>query len=199
MAVAAGFYRYTTIKNTPWKWFLYYLLFIFCVEVSALTEVFNEHVNRKLFFGFIIIPIEFVFFYWLYAWQSFHNKKLFWIFSLVYLLSFLPHRYLENHGSMVYSFNYVVGAFLLALLLVLEYLKQIRSDSILEFKENKMFYINLGVSLLYLGTLPFFSFYAIILKNDIIYMNYYLFFYIANHLMYLLFSMSFLWGKPNTY
>ena len=197
--VAIGFYFYNQIKDTHWKWFLYYLVFIFIVELLSHFDVIIQLNNRKYVYGFIIIPIEFLFFYWLYACKSFNNKKLFWIFSLLYLGSFIPHLYLESHGSMVYSFNYVVGAFLLALLVVMEYVKQIRSDSILQFKENKMFYVNLGVSLLYIGTLPFFSFYAIIAKNDSIYINYHLLFLVANYLMYLLFSMSFIWGKPNTY
>jgi hypothetical protein len=197
--VAIGFYYYNQIKNTYWKWFLYYLIFIFIAELVSNYEVLIEPGDKKYLYGFIIIPIEFLFFYWLYAYKSFNNKKLFWIFLLVYVVSFVPHLYLESHKSMVYSFNYVVGAFLLGILVVMEYLKQIRSDSILQFKENKMFYINLGVSLLYIGTLPFFSFYAIIAKNDTIYTNYHLLFLIVNHLMYLLFSMSFIWGKPNTY
>ena len=81
----------------------------------------------------------------------------------------------------------------------LEYKKQILSDDIIRFKENMMFYVNLGVSLLYVGTLPLFSFYSILLKDTEIFYGYYALFLIVNHLMYILFSFAFLWGKPNTY
>lgn len=197
--VAIGFYFYKKIKNTYWKWFLYYLTFIFIVELMSANSIIINDYNRKLYFGFLVIPIEFVFFYWLYAYKSLNNRKLFWFFCLVYFVSLIPHYYLEDKKTMVYSFNYVVGAFLLGILVFLEYLKQIRSDSIINFKQNRMFYINLGVSLLYIGTLPLFSFYSIIFKNMEIFINYNIYFLLINHLMYLLFSMSFIWGKPNTY
>lgn len=197
--VVVGFYFYKRIKNTHWIWFLYYLTFIFIVELMSANSIIINDYNRKLYFGFLVIPIEFLFFYWLYAYKSLNNQKLFWIFCVIYFVSFIPHYYLEDKKTMVYSFNYVIGAFLLGILVFLEYLKQIRSDSIINFKRNRMFYINLGVSLLYIGTLPLFSFYSIIFKNIEIFINYNIFFLLINHLMYVLFSMSFIWGKPNTY
>jgi hypothetical protein len=197
--VVIGVYNYKKIKDTYWIWFLCYLAFIFCAELLSDLEILFNASNRKYIYGFLIIPIEFLFFYWLYACKSLKNKKLFWTFAMVYLVSFIPHLYLKSENTMVYSFNYVVGAFLLGILVFLEYLKQIRSDEILKFKENMMFYVNLGVSLLYVGTLPLFSFYVIIIKDKEIFTNYNILFLLINQLMYLLFSMAFLWGKPNTY
>lgn len=197
--VVVGLYFYKKIKNTYWKWFLYYLAFIFCIEFLSYNEIIWDASRIKYIYGFAIIPIEFLFMYWLYTCKSLKNNKLFWLFTVVYLTSFIPHLYLESEKTMVYSFNYVVGSFLIGILVFLEYLKQIRSDEIIRFKENMMFYVNLGVSLLYVGTLPLFSFYAIIYKNNEIFTNYYVYFLLINQLMYLLFSMAFLWGKPNTY
>ena len=199
LPVLVGFYLYKKIKNTHWVWFLYYLVFIFIVEFMSAYSIIITDKTRKYYYGFLIIPVEFLFFYWLYAYKSLNYRKLFWVFCVVYLISFIPHYYLERQQTVVYSFNYVIGAFLLGILVFLEYLKQIRSDSIINFKHNRMFYINLGVSLLYVGTLPLFSFYSIIAQNDEIFINYHIFFLLINHLMYLLFSMSFIWGKPNTY
>ena len=199
LPVVIGFYYYKEIKNTYWKWFLYYLVFIFTVELMSGLSIILTDEMRRYYYGFLIIPIEFVFFYWLYAYKSLQYKKLFWLLCFVYLISFIPHYYLEREKTVVYSFNYVVGAFLLGILVFLEYLKQIRSDSIINFKHNRMFYINLGVSLLYVGTLPLFSFFAILAKDREIFVNYNIYFLLINHLMYLLFTMSFIWGKPNTY
>jgi hypothetical protein len=197
--VAIGLYHYKKIKNTHWKWFLYYLALIFCIELLSYFEIIINISNRKYIYGLVVIPIEFLFFYWLYAYNSLSKKYLFWTFTLVYLVSFITHIYLESKNTLVFSFNYVVGAFLLGILVLLEYLKQIRSDEIIRFKENMMFYVNLGVSLLYVGTLPLFSFFAIIYKDNEIFTNYNIFFLLINQLMYLLFAMAFLWGKPNTY
>lgn len=199
LPVLAGFYFYKKIKNTYWVWFLYYLVFIFIVELMSGLSIILTDETRKYYYGFLIIPIEFLFFYWLYAYKSLNYKKLFWLFCVIYLISFIPHYYLERQRTVVYSFNYVIGAFLLGILVFLEYLKQIHSDSIINFKRNRMFYINLGVSLLYVGTLPLFSFFSILAKDKEIFVNYNIFFLLINHLMYVLFTMSFTWGKPNTY
>ena len=154
---------------------------------------------KQNFYALLVIPVEFLFFYWLFAYKSLKNKKLFWMCTLIYLLSFIPHYTFFIDDNMINSFNYIVGAFLLTILIVLEFNKQIKNDDILLFRSNMMFYINAGVCLLYVGTLPFFSFYGLILEDRFIWDNYYLFFMSANFLMYVLFSFSLLWGKPNTY
>lgn len=197
--VIIGLFTFKKFKNTYWKWFFAYLIFIL---ISGLG---NKWIKELLslkdndFYIFFIIPIEFIFFYWLYAYQSLKNKKLFWICVSVYLISFVANIFIAAKNLIFYSFTYVVGSFLLAILVFLEYMKQIHSNDIIRFKENMMFYVNLGVSLLYVGTLPLFSFYSILLKDTEIFYGYYALFLIVNHLMYILFSFAFLWGKPNTY
>lgn len=198
--VIFGFLYFRKFKDTHWKWFIYYLAFIFiagAIHHWIIVEYFYEYGNY--FFSYFVIPIEFLFFYWLYACKSLKRTKLFWIFSLLYLLSFALQSFITKEISAIYSFNYVVGAFFLGIVVFLEYMKQIKSDDIIKFKDNMMFYINLGVSLFYIGTLPFFSFFNLLTENMGIYWNYYLLFLVANHIMYLLFTFAIIWGKPNTY
>lgn len=200
ISFVAGIYYFKKFKDSYWKWFIYYLGLISLLgffQLHVIIEYFKEYNN---YFGsYLIIPIEFMFFFWLYAYKSLKKKNLFWVFSFLYLLSFAMHSFIKKEISSFYSFNYVIGAFLLGILVFLEYMKQIKSDDIIKFKENMMFYINLGVSILYIGTLPFFSFYGIIIKDLDLRMNYYLFFLIVNNFMYILFTLAFIWSKPNTY
>ncbi|WNM18945.1 hypothetical protein [Flavobacterium capsici] len=200
ISFVAGIYYFKKFKDSYWKWFIYYLGLISLLgffQLHVIIEYFEEYNN---YFGsYLIIPIEFMFFFWLYAYKSLKKKNLFWVFSFLYLLSFAMHSFIKKEISSFYSFNYVIGAFLLGILVFLEYMKQIKSDDIIKFKENMMFYINLGVSILYIGTLPFFSFYGIIIKDLDLRMNYYLFFLIVNNFMYILFTLAFIWSKPNTY
>ncbi len=84
------------------------------------------------------------------------------------------------------------------ILVFLEFKKQIQNDDILAFPENKMFYINIGIMLFYVGTLPFFSLYHLLLKEPEIWNIYYLYFLISNCIMYLLFTASFIWGKQKS-
>lgn len=200
ISVLFGIYYFKKFKNTFWKWFIYYLAFIVLVGAMHQLIIVKYYYDfGNYFLSYFVIPIEFLFFFWLYACKSLNRKKLFWAFSALYLLSFLLQSYITKEIKSVYSFNYVVGAFFLGILVFLEYMKQINSDDIIKFKENKMFYINLGVSLFYIGTLPLFSFYGLLAKNLDIYWNYYLLFLVANHIMYLLFTFAIIWGKPNTY
>ncbi|MGC4039685.1 MAG: hypothetical protein QM710_02515 [Flavobacterium sp.] len=123
---------------------------------------------------------------------------MFWICTIIYLVSLLPYFFFGG-DSVVNSFNYIVGTFLLSAIVVLEFNKQIKSDDILKFRENMMFYINTGVCLFYIGNLPFFSFNSLFWEHKTFFYSYYLFFLVTGALMYLLFSIALLWGKPNTY
>jgi len=195
----AAILMYKKLKYSYWKWFSYYLIFIFLAELtSEYILTYFENI-RKYYFDFFIIPLEFIFFYWLYSYKSLGNKKLFWSCTSLYLLSFLPQALIFDKLVVISSFNYVVGTFLLSLMIILEFNKQIKTDDILKYKENMMFYINIGVCLLYIATLPFFSFYDLISKTPDIWFKYYVFFMIANIIMYILFTFALLWGKPNTY
>lgn len=184
------------IRKTYWKWFVVYLIIIAFNDffVVRIIEIFN--ITKQQYYAYIIIPLQFIFFYWLYALKSLRNKGLFVAFVILFLLSFVPVEMYFSKLKVVYSFNYVIGSLLLMILVFLEYKKQIQDDNILEFKTNKMFYINLGVMFFYIGTLPFFGLYNLLVKQLDIWNVYYIYFLVSNCLMYLLFAASFIWGKP---
>lgn len=187
------------LKESYWKWFVLYICVIFIVEAISRWGLKNHTSYRAYLYDFFGVPMQFIFFYWLYAMKSLNLKILFWICITIYGVSFLPYFTLFAKGNLVYSFSYTVGNILLMLLVFFELFKQIKSEKILQFRENMMFYINIGIMVFYIGTLPFFSFYELILKDPNLWNNYYTFFMIANHTMYLLFSAALIWGKPNTY
>lgn len=193
-----GILKFKKYKNTYWKWFVYYLTFIAVSELLC-EFVFRSHSKFLMYYyDFFVIPIEFLFLYWLYSYKSLGKKKLFWICAGIYILSIFPF-FLFDGGEGVNSFNMIVATFMLSFMIILEYNKQMKTDDILKFKENMMFYINTGVGLFYVGTLPYLSFHSLMWKDPIIGNNYYNFFMITNILMYALFSIALLWGKPNTY
>ncbi|KIX22156.1 hypothetical protein SY27_05720 [Flavobacterium sp. 316] len=191
--------KYNKIKNTYWKWFAYYLITIFLLELNGKYGFANFLQYKKFYYDFFVIPFQFIFLYWLYAYQSLKNKKIFYIFSIIYLLSTIPHFYYLEKMRNLNSLSYTIGVFLLMILIYFEFIKQIKSDNIINFKENRMFYINLGVIIFYVGTLPFFAFGIYSSKSTIyIWKNYITVFYILLNLMYLLFIASLLWGKPKS-
>ncbi|WP_395052557.1 hypothetical protein [Flavobacterium sp.] len=197
-AIISIFYFKKTNK-TYWRWFVIYLIFI------ALAELFSKFgLNyipklRRYYYNFFIIPVEFIFFYWLYAKKSLKSDKLFYSSLAIYFMFFILHFYSLDSIRMISSMTYTVGVFLLAIMVYLEFIKQIKSDEILNFTTNKMFYINIGVMFFYIGTLPFFALDKDMFFSDKeLWSNYKTFFLFSVNIMYLLFSASFIWGKSKT-
>ena len=185
------------VENTYWRWFVIYLC------VIALQELYGNYFpslfpfRKQDYYAYFGIPVQYLFLYWLYAYKSLKRKQLFFYCTILYLSSFIPLRILNQKIATLYSINLDIGSIILMLLVILEFLKQIKNDNILRFKENKMFYINAGVILGYIGTFPFFAFYQELLKDPYIpiWNIYYLYFLLSNIVMYLLFALSFICGK----
>jgi hypothetical protein len=200
LAALVGFYHLFKYHQSPWKWFVYYLLLMFVFESVSYFFLDPFAGFRKYYYGFLVIPIQFLFFYWLYAYVSLNKSKYFWIFSGIYLLSVIPNILYPENTRVINSLSYSIGVLLLLVLVVMEFFKQIQSDHILNFSKNIMFYINIGVVLFYVGTLPFFALDAISFEYySLIWARYYTLFLVLVNLMYLIFSFSLIWGKPNIY
>ena len=192
-----GLLNYKKLKNSYWKWFVFYVVAIALLEGFSRYVMVNYPDYRIFYYDLFVIPFEFLFLYWLYGYNSLDNKKRFWICSCLYLLSFIPHFLSFEVSSPIYSFNYIVGTLLLFYMVLSEFNKQIKTDEILYFKTNMMFYVNAGVIVFYMGTLPFFTFYGLLLKDIALFRDYYIFSMVCNMLMYSLFIAAFIWGKPN--
>lgn len=196
-AALVGLFYYKKLKHTYWKWFVVYLIFISFSELISRFGLEDLSKIRKYFFGFFVIPIEFIFFYWLYAKKSLKLKRLFLISSFIYLFFYSLNFLNLDQVRIISSMSYTVGVFLLAIMVYLEFIKQIKSDEILNFYSNKMFYINIGILLFYIGTLPFFAFdKQLYLNNNELWSNYKTYFLFSVNIMYLLFTASFICGKP---
>ena len=195
IAVIAGVIKLRSLRNSYWKWFVFYLVYIFVYEIISSHLSTNLEVSIRKYFALVQIPIEFIFFYWLFAYQSLKNKKLFWTLSIIYVFSLIIEYNLTSKLFTFKSLNNTIGTLLLLILVFLELIKQIKSDSIVNFKQDKMFYINTGVILFYIGNMPFFGWYLSILNFPDIWNKYYIYFLVSNSIMYLLFAASFIWGK----
>ncbi|MEM6720529.1 MAG: hypothetical protein AAF611_14475 [Bacteroidota bacterium] len=199
-----GFLYYPKLTDSYWKWFSVYLIFIFFQELFWIV-IFPLNFSNELlitwsthYYNYVGLPIQYLFFYWLYAYKSLRNKTLFYAFFILYLpIVTILHQYLSAHVQR-FTVNILVGSTLLTILAILEFARQIRHEDILKFRENKMFYINTGAFLFYVGTFPLSVIIVLkssdeIIKEGFTFFMYY--FYISNYIMYSLFSMSFIWGK----
>lgn len=199
ISALVGFIYFFKLKRSYWKWFSVYLVVIFIQEYfwyGNNTSYFG--ITKNEYYAFFGIPIQYLFFYWLYALKSLKNKWLFLFCTTLYLVTLPIAPYFEKL-NIVYSINLNVAILLIILLLALEFIKQIKNDNILYFKENKMFYLNVGMVVFYIGSYPFQAFSEILFKQHFpIWDVYYTYFLVANCIMYLSFSASFIWGKQES-
>jgi len=197
-AALIALYYFKRLKGQYWRYFIYYLLLIFTSEIIGKWGGELISFSKTKYYNYIVIPFQFIFFYWLYAVKSFKNKRLFWVITLLYVLSFILSRLFFKESKVYFSFNYTLGCLLLMFLVIKEYYNQVNSLDILNFQANRMFYINLGVTLFYIGTLPFFTFYSLLRAYIQIWDIYFDYFLISGIVMYILFSISFIWGKQSS-
>lgn len=197
IAALVGFIYLFKLKNSYWKWFSIYLILIFTQELFWFFKNSFLNIRKEDYYAFVGIPVQYLFLFWLYAYKSLKNKLLFVIVSFIYLLTYIPFEFFLKRLNVFYSVNLNIGTFLILLLIVFEFIKQIKNDDILKFKKNKMFYVNVGLIMFYIGTYPFFAFYDVLMRDPYtgIWNVYYVYFMFSNILMYLLFSASFIWGK----
>ncbi|NER19055.1 hypothetical protein [Spongiivirga citrea] len=197
IAALIGLYYFKKLRKTHWEMFVIYLIVIFLQELFWTFSKGSIRTFAPSYYAYIGIPIQFLFFYWLYAYNSLKNRKLYFVFTIIYLVCCIPLEPIFGKIQFINSFNFTVGTLLLAFLVIIEFRKQIRDDKILEFNQNKMFYVNIGVTLFYIGTYPYYAFRDLLATEPYwsIRNNYYLYFLVANYLMYLLFTASFIWGK----
>lgn len=196
LAALVGLFYFQQLKKTYWVHFIIYLVIIFVLEAVSKWFLINHLHFKRYYYDLFVIPFQFLFLFWLYCIKSFQNIRIFKICCFVYGIFFGLHLFNFEFIRMISSMSYTIGVLIIAILVYLEFLKQIKSDEILNYGQNKMFYINIGVLLFYVGTLPFFVFDKYLFENDrFTWNNYLTFFLLSANVLYLFFTASFLWGK----
>lgn len=192
--------HYKKFKNSPWKYFIYYLIAIFILETISHYFLTPKSILKNFYFTYLVIPLQFVFLFWLYTINSLKKKKLFWIVLSIYITTFLLVRMFGYENiKIIDHVSYSIGCLLLIILVLLEFMNQIQSDDIVGFSLNTMFYINLGVSLFYLGTLPLFAFNGYLKENmESVWSNYWTIQLILVYVLNLFYMIALIWTKPNS-
>lgn len=204
IACAASFIFWKKLKRSLLSVFPIYLVFIVISELIGMYfRVMNMRNANKAYYTYVVIPAEFLFFFWLF-YNSFKNsrfKTLPIISTGIYLTSWIIDKaILSTKQFWFYSFSYTVGNLLLLVLTFRFFIVLVTSDAILNFKENMLFWICCGLLLFYLGTFPYYGLLNIIAHNDQeLHITYWYLTQVLNCVMYLMFTLSFILGKPKTY
>ncbi|HNU89086.1 MAG TPA: hypothetical protein PKJ94_12370 [Ferruginibacter sp.] len=202
LACITGFIYWKKIRNTYWKWFPVYLAIIFVTEITGEIAGYRLQwfqFNRNLY-TFFCIPFQFLFFCWLF-WKYFEKSSYRnWALAgvLIYLLSLLTNIFfLASIRFSFFSFSYMMGNLILLVLTILFFSLFIKGNEILGYRSSRMFWVCLGLLIFYLMSLPLYGLWnTLAAKHPGLFDNYWIITMILNYLMYLLFTLSFIWGKP---
>lgn len=199
-ACATGFIYYKKISRSYFKWFPLYLLFVVLSEATG-ELLHMQHMNKanQNYFNYFEIPVEFLFFFWLF-YKSFDKHK--WLpilFAAIYPLTLVLDVYYLRQGGIFYNYSYTAGILFMLVLVLLFFIRLVNSDHILTFWKNMLFWISLGMLIYYLVSLPFYALRNVVgVKYHDLYNHYWNGVLMLNSFMYLMFTASFIWGKPNT-
>jgi len=206
VACIVGFLNWRSIKGTYFKWFPVFLLYTFIADLLGPVLYFSGvKINNDSYYDHFVIPVEFNFFFWLFYMtfrrsQQQKNKRLPIVCVGVYLISLLVEAlHFTKRIYPFYSFSYTIGNLLLLVLILSFFIQMLISNAILSFRSNMMFWVCTGLLIFYLGTCPYYG-----LRNTFVYryptinIIYTYIVLVLDCLMYLMFTFSFIWGKPNS-
>jgi hypothetical protein len=212
LACLMGFIYWKKIKDTYWKWFPIYLAIVVLVELTCkvIVETLDDSSNlvnpyrgsniNAAIYRYFGIPIQFLFFFWLFRQYFSKQKKHKWplIGAAIYILSWITEQlFFEHVDTWFMSFSYTIGNIVLLVLIILFFIRFVNSEAILKYKHSMMFWVCLGLLAFYLGTFPFYA-----LRNTLYKTNksvFSIYSYVSmglDYLMYIFFTISFIWGRP---
>lgn len=196
----SGIFFWKRIKEIPSRLFVIYLGIIISSElISAMLEYYE--IKHQDLYTFFVIPLEFLFFHWLYyQFSTIKERHRIIVCGVIYIIAFFIERVFLNDPQKYSfsSFSYTIGNCVLLFIIFQYFIRLVNSDRILYFYHERLFWISCGLLLFYLGTSPYYG------LNNYLYNSYPNIFwtytyvmYFLNCSMYLLFAASFIWGKEN--
>ncbi len=201
VACITGFIYWNKIKGSFWKWFPFYLAIICAVEITGdFLNYQKEYTVKNLIYNNFSIPLEFLFLYWLYYKYAAGEKKkrLVILCTVIYLTSIvLDQVYFKDTNYYFNSFSYCIGNMVLLVAIISFFIQFSNSNEILHYRSSMIFWVSLGALIFYLGSLPFYGLYNLLYKKYFeIFIFYSYIMYVCNWIMYSLFTVAFIWGKP---
>ena len=203
LACVTGLFYWRKIRNSFWQWFPVYLGVIFLTEMTGEYLLFvKRDLSANIFlYTYFGIPAQFFFFYWLF-YQYFKikksNRKWSLISTAIYLVALIADlTYISKHEFYFESFSYVIGCLFMLILLLIFLFGFTNEEEIVNYKKSMMFWVCIGLLIFYIGATPFFAFRSKLYKENTAF--FYVYWYVQfglNYLMYLLFTVAFIWGKP---
>jgi hypothetical protein len=201
-ACITGFMFWNKLKKSYWKYFPIYLAVILLTEIAGkfiLLVVKDSSLNTALY-SYFGMPVQFFFFFWLFYRYFKNTSKNKWpLFSAIiyFICAVIDLIYAGKMNFFVEAFSYTVGNLLLLVLILMFFIEFINTEEILRYRSSMMFWVCLGLMVFYIGSMPFYGLRNTLFKqHPKIFYPYWYIQYGLDYLMYLFFSIAFIWGKP---
>jgi hypothetical protein len=203
-ACVAGFLNWKKIRATYWKFFPVYLAVIIIAEFIGKYLKYQNLARANLaLYNYFVIPLEILFFTWLFhkAFAQTTFRRLPVAAACIYITCWVADMFIIPKGSYTWisSFSYTAGNVLLLVLILTALYKLATGNAIIFIKTNMVFWVCMGLFVFYSFSLPFYGM-GNYLYNHYrnIYTSYFHIIYFLNYIMYALFTIAFIWGKPKS-
>lgn len=203
LAGITGIICYIKKRNSIWFAFAVFLFFLYGFE--ELGSWFGKNkmylLNTNLY-KWMVIPSLFLMYHVVYfSFNPKKNKPLI-LASLILFLSLvcLENIFLSKEHFYSISLTLSYGCLSVLFLSLSYFFSLISSDDILFFTRLMPFWFCLGLLVFYLGSFPYLTFFNSMaeLKTRNAYHIYRWVFIFLNWIMYLLFTIGFIWSKPKS-
>ena len=201
------FFKY---RHTYMKYFLFLLWFIFLSELFA-QYIHDNKIESLLYFKEsngkyynhwvynILDTLSFLIYYYIFynSLKTIKHKKVVKIFTMLYILfSIFNWIFVQDFLSEMQSYLFIIGAIFLIVTIILYFIELLKSEMVLIFHKNLLFWISIGLLIYYAGSIPFaaeYNGYALIPGIH----ELFLIVYILATTMYLTFTFGLIWSKKD--
>jgi hypothetical protein len=201
-ACLTGFANWKKLRHSYWKYFPVYLAMIVSVELAGQYLISRGLlVANFTLYNYFGIPLEILFFIWLLRMEFAQTslRKLPLVAGGIYLACWVADMLITPKGPYIWigSFSYTVGIVVLLVLIMASLYKFATSNEIVFIKTNMMFWVCMGLFVFYAFSLPFYGMGNYLYHHHkSVYRVYFYAIYYLNYIMYALFTIAFIWGKP---
>ncbi|MGB1308985.1 MAG: hypothetical protein ACPG6B_08755 [Oceanihabitans sp.] len=213
IAVVSAILCYKKFKNTHAKYFIWFLIYVFFMEVIGFSlAVYRNHellsffksINLKPSLWWYIIfwciaSILFFLFYYHKILRSNTKKKIISVIIMLFLITSIT--YLQVNKATInrafLPFIQLNGAFSILVCVTFYFVELLTSDTILSYYKSLDFYITIAIFFWWLIITPltFYDIYNTVQDWSYVYLKRYVFLF-ANVIMYTTFSIGLFVSKP---
>ncbi|MGM5471125.1 hypothetical protein ACS386_12675 [Flavobacteriaceae bacterium LMO-SS05] len=217
IAVLTGLIFYKKYRNTPQKYFIWFLIYTLLVEVIGSYTVFIHDIPSLKFIKDALRGTLIQKNYWWFTIFWAVGSALFYAFYFYKNLKNMRFRLIVKYAGTLFlissvcylSFNFstlfkaimpfikLSGAAVIFICTILYFIELLKSDQVLSFYRSLNFYISSTIFIWWLVTTPvvFFEIYFSSADWNFVFLRWQIFLFM-NIFMYLTFSFALLWCKP---